>query len=165
MSMTTRNPLRPVGQGTRHVRRTVVSPDPRDPAFGFWSWFHVGDAVFLAAVGAESGVVMQWLHQLAWNFLVLSLLGMAAAMGIQMLMAFGLSPLLGSIETMAPSMVVAMIVPMLVDVAELSGWMFGRFDAAAFGAASGFLFFVYLEWYGAIFRRRLVRAWPAEAVK
>lgn len=165
--MTTCKPLRPVGQGTRNVRRTAVSPDPRDPVFGFrwWSWFHVGDAVFLAGVGAESGAVMQWLHQLEWNSLVLSVLGMAAAMGIQMLMAFGLSPLLGSIETMAPSMVVAMIVPMLVDVAELSGWMFGRFDAAAFGAASGFLFFVYLEWYGAIFRRRLVRAWPAEAVK
>lgn len=109
--------------------------------------------------------MMQWLHQLAWNFLVLSLLGMAAAMGIQMLMAFGLSPLLGSIETMAPSMVVAMIVPMLVDVAELSGWMFGGFDAAAVGAASGFLFFVYLGWYGAIFRRRLARAWPAKEVK
>ncbi|MBK8269360.1 MAG: hypothetical protein IPK83_14050 [Planctomycetes bacterium] len=165
--MTTYKPLLPVGQGTRHVRRTVVSQAPRDPVFGFrrWSWFHVGDAIFLAAVGAESGVVMQWLHQLEWNFLVLSVLGMAAAMGVQMVLAFSLSPLLCSIETMAPSMVVAMVVPMLVDVAEVSGWMFGRFDAAVVGAASGFLFFVYLEWYGAIFRRRLARACSAGAVR
>lgn len=108
---------------------------------------------------------MQWLHQSSWNFLLISILGMAVAMGIQMLMAFGLSPLLGSIETMAPSMVVAMVVPMIVDVAEFSGWMVGRSEAALLGAASGLLYFSYLEWYGAAFRRRLARTWPARKAK
>jgi len=105
---------------------------------------------------------MQVLHQSEWNFLAVSLLGMAAAMGIQMLPSFGLSPLLGSIETMAPSMVVATLVPMLVDVAEIMGWMFGRFEAAFLGAAFGLLFFGYLAWYGTFVRRWLARAWPAE---
>ncbi len=101
---------------------------------------------------------MQWIHRSDWNFLLVSILGMAAAMGIQMLMAFGISPLLGSIETMAPSMVVAMIVPMMIDVGELCGWMIGRSEATLFGAASGMIYFGYIEWYGAAFRRRLARA-------
>jgi len=125
------------------------------------NWFRIGDALFLGVVGAESGVVMQVLHQSEWNFFAVSLLGMAAAMGVQMLLSFGLSPLLGSIETMAPSMVVAMVVPMLVDVAEIMGWMLGRFEAGFLGAAFGLLFFGYLAWYGSVVRRWLARAWPA----
>lgn len=127
--------------------------------------FRIGDAVFLAAVGAESGAVMQWLHQLEWNLFAISIVGMAAAMGVQMLLAFGLSPVLGSIETMAPSMVVAMMVPMLVDVAEIMGWMLTRHEAAFLGAAYGLLFFAYLEWYGTAFRRRLARTWPKGRVE
>lgn len=127
--------------------------------------FRIGDAVFLAAVGAESGAVMQWLHQLEWNFFAVSIVGMAAAMGVQMLLAFGSSPILGSIETMAPSMVVAMVVPMLVDVAEIMGWMLTRYEAAFLGAALGVLFFTYLEWYGTAFRRRLARVWPKGTVE
>ncbi|GMU35270.1 MAG: hypothetical protein AMXMBFR20_31420 [Planctomycetia bacterium] len=120
--------------------------------------FRIGDAVFLIAVGAESGIVMQWVHQLGWNFLALSVLGMAAAMAIQMLLSFGLSPLLGSIETMAPSMVVAMIGPMLIDAGDLMGLMMRRHEAAFVGGAFGLLFFSYLEWYGARIRSRLAPA-------
>lgn len=163
MSMTTCRP-----RGTvEKLAREEDSRGEREPSFRFRGahWFNLGDAAFLMAVGAESGFVMQWLHQSSWNFFLISILGMAVAMGIQMLMALGLSPLLGSIETMAPSMVVAMVVPMMIDVAELSGWMVGRSEAALLGAASGLLYFSYLEWYGAAFRRRLARTWSARKAK
>lgn len=144
----------------------MTSRDSRDGGVGAPSpqrgnhdlLFRLGDAVFLTAVGAESGVVMQWVHQLEWNFLAISVLGMAAAMAVQMLLSFGLSPLLGSIETMAPSMVVAMVIPMLMDVGELMGWMMQRRESALVGGALGLMFFLYLEWYGAGVRRRLARA-------
>lgn len=125
--------------------------------------FLCGDAVFLAAVGAESGAVMQWLHGLEWNFWVASVIGMAVAMGVQMLLGFGLSPLLGSIETMAPSMVVAMAVPMLLDVAEITAWMIRRTDAALLGATFALLYFLYLQWYGAAFQHRLALIWSTGA--
>lgn len=121
--------------------------------------FPVGDGVFLIAVGVESAVIMQAIHQLEWNFLVLSILGMAAAMVVQMVLAFAVSPVLGSIETMAPSMVVAMVVPMLLDVGEIAGWMISRTNAAIIGATLAVLYFLYLQWYQAEYRRQLARIW------
>lgn len=145
-----------------HPHHTADPSNRRRPIGGAQRppWFKVGDGLFLLVVGAESGVTMQWIHELEWNFLVLSLLGMGAAMCVQMLLSFGLAPLLGSIETMAPSMVVAMVVPMLVDVFEIMNLMIGRYEAGFLGAASGLFYFVYLEYYGAATRRRFALTWP-----
>jgi hypothetical protein len=125
--------------------------------------FRVGDGVFLITVGAESGIVMYCVSELPWNPVLLSLLGMAAAMILQMTLAFGLSPLLGSIETMAPSMVVAMVVPMLVDLYKMVMDATRLSDAAITGAIFGALFFGYLQWYEVVVGRRLARAWPTRA--
>ncbi len=110
-------------------------------------------------VGAEAAGIMSLLHQREWNFFLASILGMAAAMVVQMLMAFAASPLLGSIETMAPSMVVAMGVPIFMDAGELAGWTMGRVDAGLLGAALGVTYFLHLECYGTVYKRRLARRW------
>lgn len=120
--------------------------------------FAAGDLAFLVAVGAVTTTGMHWLHRLEWDFLATCMLGMILAMLAQMLMAWSAAPLLGSIETMLPSMVVAMVSPMLVCSAHLMGCPVNWPECAALGAAFGVAVFIFIQAWGRAYRRSLSRA-------
>ncbi|MBI5764775.1 MAG: hypothetical protein HZA51_14760 [Planctomycetes bacterium] len=117
--------------------------------------------MFLVAVGMVASVVMHGMHQLGWNFAVTCVVGMAAAMLVQMLMAFCIAPLLGSIESMIPSMVVGMISPMSVCTLHMVGREPDCMVALVFGAIFGAAMFAFVKVYGVMVKRSLRRAYPA----
>lgn len=119
--------------------------------------FACGDLLFLVGVGAVATLTMHGMHQLGWNFAVTCVVGMAAAMAVQMLMAFCAAPLLGSIETMVPSMVVGMISPMSVCALHLFGREPDCIVAMFGGAAFGLAMFLFVEIYGVGVKRSLHR--------
>lgn len=139
---------------TAHDRH--VEGRPSLPTKARWRpiLFGIGDFLFLVTVGMVATLVMHGMHQLGWNFAVTSLVGMAAAMLVQMIMAFCAAPLLGSIETMTPSMVVGMISPMSVCTLHMFGCESNCILALVLGAAVGAVMFVLVAVYGA--RVRLV---------
>lgn len=122
--------------------------------------FSIGDLLFLVAVGMIATLVMHAMHQLGWNFAVTCLVGMVAAMLVQMLMAFCAAPLLGSIETMTPSMIVAMVSPMSVCTLHMFGNNPDCMVALVAGALFGAAMFVFVEIYGAVVKRSLRQAYP-----
>lgn len=107
--------------------------------------FTIADALFLILVGGAANVAMVFVHSLDWGCVTTWLTGMVAAMIAQITLATIATPILGSIETMVPSMVVGMVVPMQVCLFEAFGGRFTYRDAAAFGAASGLLVFTILS--------------------
>lgn len=117
--------------------------------------FGIGDLVFLVAVGMIATLVMHGTHQLGWNFAVTCVAGMVAAMLVQMLMAFFAAPLLGSIETMTPSMVVGMVSPMSVCTLHMFGCESNCTLALVLGAAFGTAMFLLVIIYGATVKRSL----------
>lgn len=124
--------------------------------------FGIGDLLFLVAVGVVTTLVMHGMHQLGWNFAVTSLVGMAAAMLIQMLMAFCAAPLLGSIETMTPSMIVGMASPMSVCTLHMFGCELNCTLALVLGAAFGAVMFILLIIYGAMVKRFLSQSYAVK---
>lgn len=121
--------------------------------------FGIGDLLFLIAVGMVTTLVMHGMHQLAWNFAVTCLVGMAAAMLVQMLMAFCAAPLLGSIEAMTPSMVVGMVSPMSVCTLHMFGCESNCTLALVLGAAFGTAMFLLVIIYGATVKRSLSQSY------
>lgn len=117
--------------------------------------FSVGDAVFLVTVGVVSAACMRFVESLGWNSILAGLVGMGLAMLLQTLLAFAASPLLGSIETMVPSMVVAMVCPMVLDFLEMIGVDLGWSWSVPLGAGIGLAMFVFVEGYGVLCRRSL----------
>lgn len=122
--------------------------------------FALGDCLFLTAVGMIATWVMHGVHQLGWNFASTCVVGMAVAMLVQMLMAFCVAPLLGSIETMTPSMVVGMVSPMAVCTMHMFGHESNAIMALAAGAMFGTAMFAYVEILGARTKQRLRQAYP-----
>lgn len=114
--------------------------------------FFVGDALFLAFVGAVTAAVMFtahfWLPHGVWNFIAAMAIGMIAAMLAQMVMAFSASSLLGSIESMVPSMLVGMAAPMIVCAAHIGGWEWSFIGACLAGSAIGAAIFAVITIYG-----------------
>jgi len=145
---------------TAHGRE--VRSRPSSGALSRWRTllFGTGDLLFLVAVGMVATLVMHGLHQLGWNFAVTCLVGMVASMLVQMLMAFCAAPLLGSIETMIPSMVVGMVSPMSVCTLHLFGREPDCMVALGGGALFGAAMFVFVEVFGAIVRRSLRQQYP-----
>lgn len=121
----------------------LLQPDERWRAI----LFGIGDLLFLVAVGMVTTLVMHGMHQLGWNFAVTCLVGMAAAMVVQMVMAFCISPILGSIESMTPSMFLGMVSPMAVCGLHLLGREPDCMAGLAIGATSGAAMFVFVQWY------------------
>lgn len=136
----------------------LARPDARLRA----TLFGIGDFLFLVAVGMVATVVMHGMHQLGWNFAVTCIVGMVAAMLVQMLMAFCVAPLLGSIESMIPSMVVGMVSPMSVCTLHMFGREPDCMVALVFGAIFGAAMFAFVQFYGAIVNRSLRRAYSAK---
>lgn len=96
-------------------------------------------------------------HELDWGFAVCAALGMLAAMVVQTIAAWLIAPLLGSIESMVPSMVVAMVSPMSICGLHLLGAEPGHSWSLAQGAVFGLGMFLLVEVYGAACRRRFER--------
>jgi hypothetical protein len=113
--------------------------------------FFVGDALFLAFVGAIAAAVMffahLWIPHGVWNFIVAMTIGMIAAMIAQMVMAFSAAPLLGSIESMVPSMLVGMAAPMIVCAAHILGWEWSFIGACLAGSLIGATIFTAITIY------------------
>lgn len=121
------------------------------------SLFFAGDLVFLVLAGIVATVTMHLVHQLEWPLILMSLIGMAAAMFGQTLMAFAVSPLLGSIESMVPSMIVAMASPMTICLLHLFGCESTWALAAAIGCAFALGTFAFIQIYGRSSRKSLMR--------
>jgi hypothetical protein len=119
--------------------------------------FAVGDSLFLTLIGLQAALVMYAVNRAGWAFPIGSIAGMAAAMGVQMFLAFAVAPLLGSIESMTPSMVVAMVSPMVVDGLAMMGPPPAPMECAGLGAGFGLLMAVLVQVYGVACRRRLRR--------
>ncbi len=113
----------------------------------------IGDVLFLAMVGAATTATMHIAHMIEWGFVVEMAIGMAVAMLVQVILAWLAAPLLGSIETMTPSMLLAMFAPMAVCLLHGSGCVLTWYAAMWCGAAVGVLASLLLAVYGASCRR------------
>ncbi len=130
--------------------------------------FSCGDGLFLILVGVAASLMMYLVHSLmmhlvyrrVWHLVLSLVVGMSLAMIIQTLLAFGVAPILGSIESIVPSMVVAMIIPMLVCLLALVGINVSRSGALALGAAGGISSFLLLKAYECKCRKSLCCAFP-----
>jgi len=138
-------------------------PDPvpaaprRTSRVGPASLFLVTDLVFLILVGVAATLTMHLIHQLGWAFIPMCVTGMIAAMLVQTLMAFAAAPLLGSIESMVPSMIVGMVSPMTICVLHLFGCESTWALAAAIGSAFAVVTFTFIQLYARSFRDSLAR--------
>ncbi|TWT44481.1 hypothetical protein RAS1_08960 [Phycisphaerae bacterium RAS1] len=123
--------------------------------------FLVGDACFFAVVGVLATLTMHLAHEWGWGFLLSLLAGMVLAMIVQTLLALLVAPLLGSIESMVPSMMIAMISPMFVCGLHAVGCEPGPRMACVLGAASGLGMFFFVAAYGRASRRRFAASFPS----
>ena len=119
--------------------------------------FAIADALFLMLVGAASNSAMHLVHMLEWSFATTIIVGMVAAMAVQMTLAFLAAPLLGSIETMVPSMIVGMLSPMQLCAVELIGSHPTRTAGSLAGAAFGLATFAILRIWGRRYSHALRR--------
>lgn len=131
-------------------------PDTQDSWRRFF--FSLGDFIFFMAIGIATTLVTHGTHQLGWSVWIACPVGMVVAMALQMLMAVCVSPLLGSIEAMTPSMVLGMLAPMPVCVLHIMGRESTHSAAVVWGIAAGMLMFAFVLWYSTICNRRLHRA-------
>lgn len=120
--------------------------------------YSVGDFLFLVTVGILAVTTMRLIDALAWHPVPTWVVGMGLAMLVQTLLAFAVAPILGSIESMVPSMPVAMICPMALELLEMFGLDLEWSGAAGFGAAFGLGMFLFVEAYGFACRKSLRRA-------
>ena len=145
--------------GTR-LRDPVAAAPPRTLRDGLASLFFVADFVFLILAGVAAMLAMHLVHQLGWAFIPMCITGMIAAMLVQTLMAFAVAPLLGSIESMVPSMIVAMVSPMTLCVLHLFGCESTWKLAAAIGCGFAIVVFTLIQLYARSCRTALAR--PSE---
>jgi hypothetical protein len=96
---------------------------------------------------------MHLAHMSEWGFVVEMTIGMGVAMLVQLGLAWLAAPLLGSIETMVPSMLVGMLAPTSLCLLHASGCELTWREPLGMGAASGVLAMALLCMYGASCRR------------
>lgn len=113
----------------------------------------VGDLLFLALTGAATMAAMHLAHMIEWGFVLEMAIGMVGAMLVQVILAWLAAPLLGSIETMAPSMLLAMMAPMSLCLLHGTGCVPTWAGALGLGTAAGMLAFALLTVYGISCRR------------
>lgn len=109
--------------------------------------FAIGDIMFLMLIGSATNAAMVAIHSVQWNCLATVSVGMVAAMAVQMIAATLAAPILGSIETMVPSMLVGMSSPMLICFADALGIRPTYVSAISLGAIFGVFVFVVLSWW------------------
>lgn len=113
----------------------------------------IGDLLFLTIVGAATLAAMHLAHMSEWGFVVEMAIGMGVAMLVQFALAWLAAPLLGSIETMVPSMLVGMLAPMSLCLLHASGCALTWGETLGMGAASGVLAMALLWFYSTSCRR------------
>jgi hypothetical protein len=113
----------------------------------------IGDLLFLALVGAATMAAMHLAHMIEWGFVVAMAIGMAGAMLVQLALATLAAPLLGSIEAMAPSMLLAMLAPTSVCLLHGTGCALPWGATLWLGAVAGMLGHLLLAIYGISCRR------------
>lgn len=137
---------------------TSVRPRPAHPSHHGRSFlFFVADLVFLVLAGIAATLTMHFIHQFEWPLILMSVIGMIAAMLVQTLMAFAAAPLLGSIESMVPSMIVAMVSPMTICVLHFWGCESNWPIATAIGSAFALGTFSFIQSYAQSCRNALGR--------
>lgn len=116
--------------------------------------FSLGDLALILTVAIAGSRVMQLAHEMSLPLAVGILLGMLASMLVQLLLATLAAPILGSIESMVPTAVIAMALPAVVCVLALLGldWRRTQLDAATATIAS--LFWLWTIAYAHGCRRR-----------
>lgn len=122
--------------------------------------FGVGDCLFLMLAGAAATLATHLVHRVDWGFAITCLAGMSAAMAVQALLAISVAPILGSIEAMTPSMVVAMASSMSECALHVIKRELSWPGSCGLGAAVGACTFVFVVAYGAACKRSLRRAYP-----
>ena len=126
--------------------------------------FAAADLLFLLLVATASTAAMHAFHEFHWNLAVTIPLGMVAAMAVQTLLAIAISPILGSIESMVPSMLVAMTSPMVICALDLLGLSVPWWGCLGLGAAVGGLIYIAVQCYAWSCRRRLNRLYQTHYV-
>jgi hypothetical protein len=150
-------PWNPAQEGRRPINPICVVRSRWDRLFAAL------DCLFLIAIGVTSVATMHLSHMLGWSFLVEMLVGMSGAMIVQMGLAVMVAPLLGSIESAVPSMVVAMTAPMVLCGAHMLGCSLEWPACLAMGSSLGIASFAILSFYGACCRRRYLGFCGGEA--
>lgn len=133
------------------------SPSSEAPRRWRWFLFSLGDCAFLVAVGVATTLVTHEMHELDWPVWLACPLGMIAAMALQTTMAVCLSPLLGSIEAMTPSMVLGMLAPMPFCALHIVGCETNHSTAALWGMAAGLFMYAFVLMYSTRCERRVRR--------
>lgn len=133
------------------INKGVVRPrmSLREIAFG------VGDLVFMIGVTATAAWAMNIGHQPMWGMAVGVVVGMSLSMLAQTTLAFAVAPVLGSIESMVPSMVAAMAGSTAVCLLHLVGREPTSATALQVGVGFGVVVFCLVRAYGWSFRRAL----------
>jgi hypothetical protein len=119
--------------------------------------FGGGDLVFMVGVTAIAAWAMNLGHQPRWGMAVGIVVGMALAMLAQTTLALAAAPILGSIETMIPTMVAAMVGSTAVCLLHLAGREPTHATALQVGVGSGVVVFCLVRAYGWSFRRALAQ--------
>lgn len=117
--------------------------------------FAGGDLVFMVGVTAIAAWAMNVGHQPQWGVAVGIVVGMSLAMLVQTTLALAAAPVLGSIETMVPTMVAAMAGSTAVCLLHLFGQEPTSAAAVQVGVGFGILVFCLIRAYAARFRRSL----------
>lgn len=134
---------------------TIGAIPPRRPSRRVL--FGALDLVFLVTISGISVAAMHLAHMIGWPFVIEMLIGMVGAMLLQVALAALVAPLLGSIESAVPSMVVAMTTPMVLCALHMVGCRPEWAACLAIGAGLGALAYLLLAAYGAACRRRCPR--------
>jgi hypothetical protein len=122
--------------------------------------FRIGDCLFLCLVGGAAALAMHLAHQLNWGFVPTWIIGMSMAMALQAFLACLAAPILGTIESMIPSMIVAMASSMLVCALHLMMGEEGLSESLAGGGLLGLGLFFFVEAYDAACKKSLHRFFP-----
>lgn len=107
---------------------------------------------------------MHLVHQTGVGLLAATLLGMTAAMLVQIVLATAVAPLLGSIESMVPSAVVGMTVPGLVCLLTFVGMPWHRSTLYTAAALVALAFSLWTKVYAWQCRRRFRQGVPPGTV-
>ena len=125
--------------------------------------FTSGDWLFLTFTGMTATLAMHLVHSLDWHLVFVLPTGMVVAMLIQILLAKAVAPVLGSIESLVPSMIVSMFVPSLICLSSLVGIdMSGWAVPLTLGGLGGTSIFLLIKLYEYRWKHLLRRTLPRE---
>lgn len=110
--------------------------------------FSCADCLFLILVGVINSLEMHLIHMLGLHLVLTLAVGMIVAMTIQTMLSLAVAPILGSIESMVPSMVAGMIIPMFVCFFDLVGITMRGSGVLTLGIVGGIASSVLLKGYG-----------------